>query len=161
MQLLMLAISSRVVATEGRAREITDYRIRKNKDLAAAKANRGSLEQMLSNLKESGESQTFPLVIKGDVKGSVEAIIGALDAIGNDEVSAQILHSGVGGVTESDVTLAAASGAPIIAFNVRANAQAKQAAEQKGVEIRYYNIIYDLTDDVKAAMSGMLRPRGP
>ena len=147
-----------VVETEGRAREITDYRIRKNKDLAAAKANRGSLEQMLSNLKESGESQTFPLVIKGDVKGSVEAIIGALDAIGNDEISAQLLHSGVGGVTESDVTLAAASGAPIIAFNVRANAQAKQAAEQKGVEIRYYNIIYDLTDDVKAAMSGMLSP---
>ncbi|SFO39056.1 translation initiation factor IF-2 [Cohaesibacter marisflavi] len=147
-----------VVETEGRAREITDYRVRKNKDLAAAKANRGSLEQMLSNLKESGDSQSFPLVIKGDVKGSVEAIIGALDGIGNEEVSAQILHSGVGGVTESDVTLAAASGAPIIAFNVRANVQAKQAAEQKGVEIRYYNIIYDLTDDVKAAMSGMLSP---
>nr|WP_319486934.1 translation initiation factor IF-2 [uncultured Cohaesibacter sp.] len=147
-----------VVETEGRAREITDYRIRKNKDLAAAKANRGSLEQMLSNLRESGDSQSFPLVIKGDVKGSVEAIIGALEAIGNDEVSVQILHSGVGGVTESDVTLASASGAPIIAFNVRANAQAKMAAEQKGVEIRYYNIIYDLTDDVKAAMSGMLSP---
>ncbi|WP_319533285.1 translation initiation factor IF-2 [uncultured Cohaesibacter sp.] len=147
-----------VVETEGRAREITDYRIRKNKDLAAAKANRGSLEQMLTNLKESGDSQSFPLVIKGDVKGSVEAIIGALEAIGNNEVSAQILHAGVGGVTESDVTLASASGAPIIAFNVRANAQAKLAAEQKGVEIRYYNIIYDLTDDVKAAMSGMLSP---
>nr|WP_319391277.1 translation initiation factor IF-2 [uncultured Cohaesibacter sp.] len=147
-----------VVETEGRAREITDYRIRKNKDLAAAKANRGSLEQMLSNLRESGDSQSFPLVIKGDVKGSVEAIIGALEAIGNNEVSVQILHSGVGGVTESDVTLASASGAPIIAFNVRANAQAKMAAEQKGVEIRYYNIIYDLTDDVKAAMSGMLSP---
>ena len=146
-----------VVETEGRAREITDYRIRKNKDLAAAKANRGSLEQMLNQLKDT-DSQTFPLVIKGDVKGSVEAIIGALDAIGNDEVSAQILHAGVGGVTESDVTLASASGAPIIAFNVRANAQAKLAAEQKGVEIRYYNIIYDLTDDVKAAMSGMLSP---
>ena len=146
-----------VVETEGRAREITEYRIRRNKELAAAKANKGSLEQMLSNLKAS-ESKTFPLVIKGDVKGSVEAIIGALDAIGNEEVSAQILHSGVGGVTESDVTLASASGAPIIAFNVRANAQAKQAAEQKGVEIRYYNIIYDLTDDVKAGMSGMLTP---
>ncbi|MCV6600431.1 MAG: translation initiation factor IF-2 [Cohaesibacter sp.] len=146
-----------VVETEGRAREITDYRIRKNKDLAAAKANRGSLEQMLSNLKAS-DAKTFPIVIKGDVKGSVEAIIGALDKIGNEEVSAQILHSGVGGVTESDVTLAEASGAPIIAFNVRANQQAKQAAEQKGVEIRYYNIIYDLTDDVKAGMSGMLSP---
>ncbi|MCT4655540.1 MAG: translation initiation factor IF-2 [Cohaesibacter sp.] len=146
-----------VVETEGRAREITEYRIRKNKDLAAAKANRGSLEQMLSNLKAS-DSKSFPLVIKGDVKGSVEAIIGALDKIGNEEVSAQILHSGVGGVTESDVTLAEASGAPIIAFNVRANQQAKLAAEQKGVEIRYYNIIYDLTDDVKAGMSGMLSP---
>ena len=146
-----------VVETEGRAREITEYRIRKNKDLAAAKANKGSLEQMLSQLKTS-DSKSFPLVIKGDVKGSVEAIIGALDNIGNEEVSAQILHSGVGGVTESDVTLAEASGAPIIAFNVRANAQAKLAAEQKGVEIRYYNIIYDLTDDVKAGMSGMLSP---
>ncbi|SNY90396.1 translation initiation factor IF-2 [Cohaesibacter sp. ES.047] len=146
-----------VVETEGRAREITDYRIRKNKDLAAAKANRGSLEQMLRSLKET-DSQSFPLVIKGDVKGSVEAILGALEGIGNAEVSAQILHAGVGGVTESDVTLASASGAPIIAFNVRANAQAKLAAEQKGVEIRYYNIIYDLTDDVKAAMSGMLSP---
>ena len=146
-----------VVETEGRAREITEYRIRKNKDLAAAKANRGSLEQMLSNLKTS-DVKSFPVVIKGDVKGSVEAIIGALDKIGNEEVSAQILHSGVGGVTESDITLAEASGAPIIAFNVRANQQAKQAAEQKGVEIRYYNIIYDLTDDVKAGMSGMLSP---
>ncbi len=146
-----------VVETEGRAREITEYRIRKNKDLAAAKANRGSLEQMLSNLKAS-DAKSFPIVIKGDVKGSVEAIIGALDKIGNEEVSAQILHSGVGGVTESDITLAEASGAPIIAFNVRANQQAKQAAEQKGVEIRYYNIIYDLTDDVKAGMSGMLSP---
>ncbi|PLW76175.1 translation initiation factor IF-2 [Cohaesibacter celericrescens] len=146
-----------VVQTEGRAREIADYRIRKNKDLAAAKANRGSLEQMLNQLKDS-DLKTFPLVIKGDVKGSVEAIIGALDNIGNEEVSAQILHSGVGGVTESDVTLAEASGAPIIAFNVRANAQAKQAAEQKGVEIRYYNIIYDLTDDVKSGMSGLLSP---
>src|SRR5262249_58854940 len=99
-----------------------------------------------------------PLVIKGDVQGSVEAIAGALRKIGNDEVEARIIHSGVGGITESDVALANTSKAVVVGFNVRANAQAKALADQAGVEIRYYNIIYDLVDDVKAAMSGLLSP---
>ena len=100
----------------------------------------------------------MPLVIKADVQGSVEAIVGALDKLGTDEVAARIIHSGVGGITETDVTLAEASGAAIIGFNVRANKQARELAERDGVEIRYYKIIYDLVDDVKAAMSGLLAP---
>jgi translation initiation factor IF-2 len=100
----------------------------------------------------------FPLVIKGDVQGSVEAIAGALRKVGNDEVEARLVHAGVGGITESDVALAAASKAVVIGFNVRANAQAKAHAERDGIQIRYYSIIYDLVDDVKAAMSGLLAP---
>ena len=118
---------------------------------------RGSLEQMMAQAKTAGRKE-FPLVIKADVQGSVEAIIGALDKLGTDEVAARVLHAGVGGITESDVTLAEASGVPIIGFNVRANKQAREAAERDGVEIRYYTIIYDLVDDVKKAMSGMLAP---
>jgi translation initiation factor IF-2 len=112
---------------------------------------------MMQQLHEDGKKE-FTLIVKGDVQGSVEAIAGALAKIGNEEVEARIIHSGVGGITESDVTLATASNAVIIGFNVRANVQAKTAAEQEGVEIRYYSIIYDLVDDVKAAMSGMLDP---
>ena len=111
----------------------------------------------MSQLQAAGQ-KVFPLVIKGDVQGSVEAIAQALEALGTDEVAVRIVHSGVGGITESDVTLAAASEAAIIGFNVRANKQAREAAERDGIEIRYYNIIYDLVDDVKAAMSGLLSP---
>jgi translation initiation factor IF-2 len=118
---------------------------------------RGSLEQMMSQLKSTGRKE-FPLVIKGDVQGSVEAIIGALDKLGTDEVIARVIHAGVGGITESDVTLAEASGGAIIGFNVRAHKEAREAAERTGTEIRYYNIIYDLVDDVKKAMSGLLPP---
>ena len=118
---------------------------------------RGSLEQMMSQLKTAGRKE-FPLIIKGDVQGSVEAIIGALDKLGTDEVGARMIHAGVGGITESDVTLAEASGAAIIGFNVRAHKEARELAERVGVEIRYYNIIYDLVDDVKQAMSGLLAP---
>jgi len=100
----------------------------------------------------------FPLVIKGDVQGSIEAIAGALEKLGNDEVRARIVHSGAGAITESDVSLAETSGAAIIGFNVRANAQAREAAERDGVEIRYYAVIYDLVDEVKQAMSGLLAP---
>jgi translation initiation factor IF-2 len=148
-----------VVDSEARAREITDYRARQKRDKAQARMTgaRGSLEQMMNQLQTSGQ-KVFPLVIKGDVQGSVEAIAGALEALGTSEVAARVIHSGVGGVTESDVTLAASSGAAIIGFNVRANAQARAAAEAEGVEIRYYNIIYNLVDDVKAAMSGLLSP---
>ena len=148
-----------VVDTEARAREVTVYRTRQKRDLMAARATgqRGSLEQMMAQVKTAGRKE-FPLVIKGDVQGSVEAIIGALEKLGTDEVGARVLMAGVGGISESDVTLASASGAAIIAFNVRANKEARESAEQSGTEIRYYNIIYDLVDDVKKAMSGLLTP---
>ncbi len=116
-----------------------------------------SLEQMMNQLKDSGIAK-FPLLIKADVQGSAEAITASLDKLGTDEVSAQILSSAVGGITESDVTLASASKAVIIGFNVRANRQACELAEREGIEIRYYNVIYDLVDDVKGVMSGMLAP---
>ena len=148
-----------VVDNEARAREITDYRQRLARDKAVAKhaGQRGSLEQMMSQLQASGLKE-FPLVIKGDVQGSIEAIVAALDKLGTDEVRARIVHAGAGGITESDVSLAETSGAAMIGFNVRANPQARAAAEAAGIEIRYYNIIYDLVDDVKAAMSGLLSP---
>jgi len=148
-----------VVANEARAREITDYRQHQKREKMAARASgmRGSLEQMMAQAKSAGRKE-FPLVVKADVQGSLEAIIGALDKLGTDEVAARVLHGGVGGISESDVTLAEASGVPIIAFNVRANKEAREAAERAGIEIRYYNIIYDLVDDVKKAMSGLLAP---
>ena len=147
------------VETEGRAREIADYRARQKREMQAARQTgmRGSLEQMMSQLKTSGRKE-FPLVIKGDVQGSIEAIVGALEKLSTDEVGARVIFSGAGGITESDVTLAEASGAAVIGFNVRAHKEAREAAEQAGVEIRYYNIIYDLVDDVKKAMSGLLAP---
>ncbi|MDW5316533.1 translation initiation factor IF-2 [Rhizobium sp. PL01] len=148
-----------VVENESRAREISEYRQRLTRDKAVARASgqRGSLEQMMMTLQNTGLKE-FPLVIKGDVQGSIEAIAGALDKLGTDEVRARIVHSGAGGITESDISLAEASNAAIIGFNVRANTQARAAAERAGIEIRYYNIIYDLVDDVKAAMSGLLSP---
>jgi translation initiation factor IF-2 len=146
-----------VVETEARAREITDYRIRKRRETLGSVATTRTLEQMMQQLKEAGTKE-FPLVVKADVQGSVEAISGALKKISTEEVEARIVHAGVGGITESDVALASAAKAVIVGFNVRANAQAKAAAERDGVEIRYYNIIYDLVDDVKAAMSGLLAP---
>jgi translation initiation factor IF-2 len=118
---------------------------------------RGSLEQMMNQLKATGRKE-FPLLIKGDVQGSVEAIVGALEKLSTDEVAARIIFAGVGGITESDVTLAEASGTAVIGFNVRAHKEAREAAEHAGIEIRYYNIIYDLVDDVKKAMSGLLAP---
>ena len=148
-----------VVESESRARELTEYRVRKRRDLqAAGTGSRGSLEQMMSQLKETG-SQEFPLVIKGDVQGSVEAITAALESLGNEEVAARIVYAGVGGITESDIGLGAASGAAIVGFNVRANQQARNAADRDGIEIRYYSVIYNLVDDIKQAMSGMLAPR--
>ena len=116
-----------------------------------------SLEQMMTNLQAQGLSE-FPIVLKADVQGSAEAIVGALEKLNTDEVAARILHQGVGAITESDVTLAAATGGIIVGFTVRANKQAREAAERAGVEIRYYSIIYNLIDDVKEAMSGMLAP---
>ena len=146
-----------VVENEARAREITDYRMRERRKRQAVAGARGSLEQMMTNLKAAGTKE-FTLLVKGDVQGSVEAIVAALDKMGTDEVRARIVHAGVGGITESDVGLAATSGAVVLGFNVRANAQAREAAEREGVEIRYYAVIYDLVDEVKQAMSGMLAP---
>ena len=146
-----------VVEHEGRAREISEYRERKLRDTRGAPSARSSLEQMMSQLKESG-MQEFSILIKADVQGSGEAIVQALDKLGTDEVAARVVHYAVGGISESDVQLAQASNAVVIGFNVRANKQARDAAEASGIEIRYYNIIYDLVDDVKAAMSGLLSP---
>ncbi|KKB08343.1 translation initiation factor IF-2 [Devosia chinhatensis] len=145
-----------VVESDARAREVTEYRQRAIREKTAG-GGATSLEQMMNQLKIAGISK-FPLIIKGDVQGSVEAIVASLNKLSTDEVSAQILFSGVGGITESDVTLAAASNAIVIGFNVRANKQANDLATRDGIEIRYYNIIYDLVDDVKNAMSGLLAP---
>jgi translation initiation factor IF-2 len=118
---------------------------------------RGSLEQMMNQLKTAGRKE-FPLVVKADVQGSIEAIVGALEKLSTNEVAARVIFAGVGGITESDVTLAEASNAAVIGFNVRAHKEAREAAERAGIEIRYYDIIYNLVDDVKKAMSGLLAP---
>ncbi len=149
-----------VVPSEARAREVTEYRARQKRERQNARtggANR-SLVDMMRDLKEGAGRKELPVVIKGDVQGSVEAISGALEKLGNDEVAARILLAGVGGITESDITLAQASKAVVIGFNVRAHKEAREAAERAGIEIRYYNIIYDLVDDIKATLSGMLPP---
>ncbi len=148
-----------VVDTEARAREITAYRERQKREKTAARGGvaRGSLADMMSQLKTAGRKE-FPLVIKGDVQGSVEAIVTSLENLNTEEVAARVIHAGVGGITESDITLAEASNAAVIGFNVRAHKEARALAEQAGIEIRYYNVIYNLVDDVKAAMSGLLPP---
>ena len=146
-----------VVENEARAREVAEYRGRKRREARQASSGRLTLDQLLKT-RESGEKRLLPLVLKADVQGSSEAIQGALAKIGTDEVGAQILQAGVGGITESDVILAHASGAAVIGFNVRANAQARERAKRDGVDIRYYNIIYNVVDDVKAALSGLLAP---
>nr|TFG53745.1 MAG: translation initiation factor IF-2 [Hyphomicrobiales bacterium] len=146
-----------VVDSEARAREVTAYRIRKRREGKQANISRQTLDQLLQS-RQDGEKSFLPLVIKADVHGSVEAIAGAVEKLGTEEVGVKILLDGVGGITESDVILAHASGAAIIGFNVRANAQARDRARRDGVEIRYYNIIYNVVDDIKAALSGMLAP---
>ncbi len=148
-----------VVDSESRAREICEYRERRKREEAVARTAgaRGSLVDMMSQLSAEGRKE-FPLIIKGDVQGSVEAIIAALEGLGTDEVGARVIHSGVGGISESDVTLAEASGAVVLGFNVRAYREARDLSERSNVEIRYYNVIYNLVDDIKAAMSGLLSP---
>ncbi len=145
-----------VVETESQAREIARYREQAAKDKRAALGAATTLEQLMANAKESESVSELPILVKADVQGSAEAIVQAMEKIGNEEVRVRVLHSGVGAITESDIGLAEASGAPVIGFNVRANAPARSAANQKGVEIRYYSVIYDLVDDVKAAASGLL-----
>ena len=145
-----------VVETEAQAREIADYRMQQAKDKRAAAGAATTLEQLMAKAKADETVAELPVVMKADVQGSAEAIVQALEKIGNDEVRVRVLHYGVGAITESDIGLAEASQAPVIGFNVRANAPARNAANQKGVEIRYYSIIYDLVDDIKAAASGLL-----
>ncbi len=147
-----------VVESESRAREITDYRRRKAKDAAnAAPSAMASMEQMMAKLKDKTVSEV-PLLVKADVQGSVEAIKQSVESAGNDEVKARVIHGAVGAISESDVLLAKSSDAPILAFNVRPNRQAKDLAEREGVEIRYYSIIYDLIEDIKGVLEGMLAP---
>ncbi|MGE5514202.1 MAG: translation initiation factor IF-2 [Bacteroidota bacterium] len=145
------------VEDEARAREIAGYRQRKDRESRAKLAQRGTLEEMFSAIK-AGEAKELPVVIKGDVQGSIEAIIGSVEKIGNDDVKVRVLHSAVGPVNESDITLARASGGLIIGFNVRANPQARDMARRDNVDIRYYSIIYDVTDDMRTMLSGMLAP---
>ena len=145
-----------VTETEAQAREIADYRASAAKDKRAAAGAATTLEQLMANAKANEDVSELPILLKADVQGSAEAIVQAMEKIGNDEVRVRVLHSGVGAITETDVGLAEASGAPIMGFNVRANASARNTANQKGVEIRYYSVIYDLVDDVKAAASGLL-----
>jgi translation initiation factor IF-2 len=145
-----------VVTSEGRAREVTEFRQRRTRD-AKASAGRGTFEQLFHRIQQ-GEGKELPVVIKADVHGSAEAIVGALEKMGTDQVKVIVLHTGVGGINETDVGLARASNALIIGFNVRANPQARELAKRDGVEIRYYSIIYELADDVKALLSGMLSP---
>ncbi len=145
-----------VTETEAQAREIAEYRAQAAKDKRAAAGAATTLEQLMANAKADESVSELPILVKADVQGSAEAIIQAMEKIGNDEVRVRVLHSGVGAITETDVGLAEASNAPIMGFNVRANTSARNTANQKGVEIRYYSVIYDLVDDVKAAASGLL-----
>ena len=147
-----------VVESETRAREIAEFREAKKRETDIAAQSRGTLEQMLSAIKE-GEVKELPVVVKSDVHGSLEAISGSLRKIGNEEVQVRVLHAAVGGINESDITLARASNATIIGFNVRANPQARELAKRDGVDIRYYSIIYNVVDDMKAALTGMLSPK--
>jgi translation initiation factor IF-2 len=146
-----------VVETEAQAREIATYREKAAKDKRAAAGAATTLEQLMAKAKEDKNIAELPIVVKADVQGSAEAIVQAMEKIGNEEVRVRVLHYGVGAITESDIGLAEASNAPVIGFNVRANAPARASANQKGVEIRYYSIIYDLVDDIKAAASGLLK----
>ncbi len=146
-----------VVETEAQAREIAAYREKTIKDKRAALGAATTLEQLMAKAKADMDVAELPVIVKADVQGSAEAIVQALEKVGNEEVRVRVLHSGVGAITDSDVSLAEASNAPVIGFNVRANASARQSANQKGVEIRYYSIIYDLVDDIKAAASGLLK----
>ncbi|MGE0650248.1 MAG: translation initiation factor IF-2 [Alphaproteobacteria bacterium] len=146
-----------VVENDTRARQVAEFRQRRMRDTANAAGVRGTVEQMLASI-AAGEAKELPMVVKADVQGSVEAIVGALEKFGTEEVKVRILHAAVGGINESDVTLAKASNGFIIGFNVRAHPQARDMARRDGVDIRYYSIIYDLTNDVKQALTGMLAP---
>ena len=147
-----------VVENEARAREITEFRQRRDRDAKVQAGARGTLDEMFSQI-QAGEIKEVAIVVKADVQGSLEAIVQSAQNLSNDEVSVRVLHTGVGGINESDVTLAKASNAMMVGFNVRANAQARQLAEAEGLDIRYYAIIYNLVDDLKSMLTGMLAPQ--
>jgi len=146
-----------VVEDEAKARSISAYRQRKEREALQVKSARGTMEQMFAKIK-AGKAQEFPVIVKGDVQGSVEALCGTLEKIGSDKIKVQILHSGVGGINESDVTLARVSNAMIIGFNVRAGAGAREMAKRDNVDIRYYSVIYDVADEIKKILEGKLAP---
>jgi translation initiation factor IF-2 len=146
-----------VVENEARAREVAEFRERKQREARSAISARGSLEQMFSKI-QAGEAKELPIVIKTDVQGSLEAIQAAVNKLGTEEVVVRFLHGAIGGINESDISLAGASKGAVIGFNVRASKQARELAEREGVDIRYYSIIYNLIDDLKALLSGMLAP---
>jgi translation initiation factor IF-2 len=145
------------VEDEARAREITEYRQRAERQKSLAVGARGTLEQMFDQI-QAGEAQELPIIIRGDVQGSIEAIIGSLENMSTDEVKVRVMHSAVGGITESDIILAKSVGGLVIGFNVRANPQARLQAQQEHVDIRYYSIIYNVLDDMKQLMEGLLAP---
>jgi translation initiation factor IF-2 len=145
-----------VVANEAKAREIADYRGRRSRALTQG-PDRASLDQIFEQIKD-GEASEFTVLIKADVQGSLEAIIGAASRLSNDEVKVRIVHGAVGGINESDVSLAGAAGAVIFGFNVRANAQARQLAKRDGVDVRYYSVIYEIIEDFTGVLTGMLAP---
>jgi translation initiation factor IF-2 len=147
-----------VVNTEAEAREIADYREKASKDKRAAVGAATTMEQLMAKAKADLSVAELPIIVKADVQGSAEAIAGAVSKVGNDLIRAKVLLASTGGITESDVTLAKASGAPVIGFNVRANAKAREIAQRDGVALKYYDVIYDLIDDVKAGMAGQLGP---
>ncbi|MDV7337974.1 translation initiation factor IF-2 [Terasakiella sp. A23] len=146
-----------VVDSEAKAREVSQYRTNKDKAAKAAASGRGTLEELFSQI-QAGEVKELPVLIKGDVQGSIEALSGTFEKLARDDVKVKVLHGAVGAINESDITLARASNALIIGFNVRANPQARELAKRDGVDIRYYSIIYDAADDVKRMMSGLLDP---
>ncbi|MEC8371374.1 MAG: translation initiation factor IF-2, partial [Pseudomonadota bacterium] len=145
------------VEDEARAREITEYRQRADRQKALAVSGRGTLEQMFDQI-QAGEAQELPIIIRCDVQGSIEAIVGALENLSTDEVKVRVMHSAVGGITESDIILANSSGGLVLGFNVRANPQAREMANRDHVDIRYYSIIYNVIDDMKQLMEGLLAP---
>ncbi|AMW34486.1 translation initiation factor IF-2 [Haematospirillum jordaniae] len=146
-----------VTGDEAKARDIAAYRQRKEREAQAVKSARGTMEQMFARI-QAGEAKELPVVIKGDVQGSVEALIGTLEKLGTEAVKVKVLHAAVGAINESDITLARASGALVVGFNVRANPQARELARRDAVDIRYYSIIYDVAEDVRQALTGMLSP---
>jgi translation initiation factor IF-2 len=146
-----------VVENENRAREVTEFRKRRTREQTATARARGTLEQMFNKIRE-GEAKELAVVVKTDVQGSLEAIAGSLAKLRTDEVAVRLLHGAVGGITEGDIALAKASTGVIVGFNVRANPQAREMAKRDGIEIRYYSIIYNVIDDIKAALSGLLPP---